>query len=185
MVTLPNLDFLPYHQYSPQYNHLLLCDLVIKYQQNTVRHSPRALILAPSHNIKPSTQVMSDINITPIGILHCALQRREDTPKSFDESSEQGIIEIYPKYTAGLDGIKKGSTILVLFWFNQAKRDVFRVHPRGDTSRPICGVFATRSPMRPNPIAVSRLKVLDINGNKIMVQGLDAMDQTPVLDIKK
>lgn len=128
---------------------------------------------------------MSDMELKPIGILHCGLHSRADTPKSTNESKEQGIIEIYPEYEAGLDGISRGDKIMVLFWFNQARRDTLRVHPRGETNRPMRGVFATHSPMRPNPIAVSELKVLKVTGHNLEVAGLDAMDQTPVLDIKK
>jgi L-fuculose-phosphate aldolase len=127
---------------------------------------------------------MTDITITPIGILHCDLQLRRETPRNYDISSEEGIIELYPQYIQGLDGIRAGDEILVLFWFNQARRDILRVHPRGDTNLPIRGVFATRSPVRPNPIALSRLRVLAIEQNLITVRGLDAMDKTPVLDIK-
>ncbi|MFW8601453.1 tRNA (N6-threonylcarbamoyladenosine(37)-N6)-methyltransferase TrmO [Desulfobacterota bacterium M19] len=127
---------------------------------------------------------MTSITISPIGILHCDLQLRRETPRNYDISSEEGIIELYPQYIQGLEGIKAGDDILVLFWFNQSRRDILRVHPRGDTNRPIRGVFATRSPVRPNPIALSRLRVLAIEQNLITVRGLDAMDKTPVLDIK-
>jgi L-fuculose-phosphate aldolase len=127
---------------------------------------------------------MSSIKLQQIGILHCNLHKQSETPKSTSESAEQGIIEIFPQYLAGLDGIKAGSSILVLFWFDKASRDVLCVHPRGDTSKPRRGVFATHSPMRPNPIAISKLKVLRLEGNFLTVQGLDAMDNTPVLDIK-
>ncbi len=127
---------------------------------------------------------MTDITISPIGILHCDLQLRRETPRNYDISSAEGIIELYPQYLQGLDGIRAGDNILVLFWFNQARRDLLRVHPRGDTSIPMRGVFATRSPVRPNPIALSLLRVLAIEQNLITVRGLDAMDKTPVLDIK-
>lgn len=127
---------------------------------------------------------MGPITITPIGILHCDLQAFEHTPKSFRESDKIGIIEIFPEYTEGLYSIRTGDTIIVLFWFNKAKRDIFKVHPRGDKTKKKRGVFATRSPVRPNPIAVSELKVLEINENRLTVQGIDALDQTPILDIK-
>ncbi len=127
---------------------------------------------------------MRSIELEPIGILHCNLHNRKDTPKSSDESTAQGIIEINPQYLAALDGINAGSSILVLFWFDRAPRDVLRVHPRGDKDRPRRGVFATHSPMRPNPIAVSKLRVLRRAANCLTVQGLDAMNNTPVLDIK-
>ena len=123
--------------------------------------------------------------VKPIGILHCDLKTREETPKNFDESEHIGTIEIYPQFLAGLEGIHRGDTIVVLFWLDRADRSVLRVHPRGDTSKPKRGVFSTRSPLRPNPIAVSELLVQEINGNILTVRGLDILDATPVIDIKK
>jgi tRNA-Thr(GGU) m(6)t(6)A37 methyltransferase TsaA len=122
--------------------------------------------------------------LTPIGILHGDLKDRKDTPKNFDESEHRGVIEIFPPYEEAMDGIEEGQTIVVLFWLHQARRDILRVHPRGDTSRPMRGVFATRSPVRPNPIAVSELLVTGIDGLRIHVKGLDILDGTPVVDIK-
>jgi len=122
---------------------------------------------------------MTDITITPIGILHCDLQLRRETPRNYDISSEEGIIELYPRYIQGLDGIRAGDDILVLFWFNQARRDILRVHPRGDTNRPIRGVFATRSPVRPNPIALSQMRVLAIEQNLITVRRFRRHGQDP------
>jgi L-fuculose-phosphate aldolase len=127
---------------------------------------------------------MDTLTITPIGILHCDLKTREQTPKNYDESGHVGTLEISPQFLAGLEGIRKGDTIVVLFWLDRADRTVLRVHPRGDTSKPRRGVFSTRSPVRPNPIAVSELVVLKINKNIITVRGVDILDATPVIDIK-
>jgi len=127
---------------------------------------------------------MTAFNIQPIGILHCDLKTREVTPKNYDESSHAGTIEIYPEFTEGLDGIQKGDTIVVLFWLDRSDRTVLRVHPRGDKSKPKRGVFSTRSPLRPNPIAISELLVEDIKDNIITVKNLDILDTTPVIDIK-
>lgn len=127
---------------------------------------------------------MNTLTITPIGILHCDLKTRDQTPKNYDESEHVGTLEIFPQFLAGLKGIRKGDTIVVLFWLDRADRTVLRVHPRGDTSKPIRGVFSTRSPVRPNPIAVSELIVLKINKNIITVRGVDILDATPVIDIK-
>lgn len=120
-----------------------------------------------------------------IGVLHGDITSRKDAPKCYDESDRTGILEIYPQFQEGLDGITFGQTIVVLFWLHQAARDVLKVYPRGDKSKGLRGVFATRSPLRPNPIAISELKVLDIDKNKIHVSGLDILDGTPILDIKK
>jgi tRNA (adenine37-N6)-methyltransferase len=89
------------------------------------------------------------------------------------------------KQKDGLDGIVVGQTIVVLFWLHRATRDVLKVYPRGDKSKGLRGVFATRSPVRPNPIAISELRVLAMNGNRLEVSGLDILDGTPMIDIKK
>ncbi|MGW8287432.1 MAG: tRNA (N6-threonylcarbamoyladenosine(37)-N6)-methyltransferase TrmO [Desulfobulbales bacterium] len=128
---------------------------------------------------------MSDLIITPIGILHCDLKNRQETPKNYSESDHVGTIEIFPQFLAGLEGIHKNDTIVVLFWLDRADRTILKVHPRGDTSRPKRGVFSTRSPVRPNPIAVSELLVLDTDKNIITVKGVDILDATPVIDIKR
>lgn len=120
-----------------------------------------------------------------IGVLHGDITSRKDTPKNYDESDRIGTLEIFPEYATGLEGIAAGQTIVVLFWLHQSDRDVLQVYPRGDRSRGLRGVFSTRSPMRPNPIAISELTVLAIRDNHIQVAGLDILDGTPVIDIKK
>lgn len=120
-----------------------------------------------------------------IGVLHSDLTSREDAPKNYDESTRVGRLEIFPEYQDGLDGIAPGQTIVVLFWLHKATRDCLRVYPRGDRSKGLRGVFATRSPARPNPIAISELKVLAIHDNQLKVSGLDILDGTPIVDIKK
>jgi len=127
---------------------------------------------------------MNAYTLQPIGILHCDLITREQTPKNYDESEHGGVIEIFPEFRRGLEGIRKGDTIVVLFWLDRADRTVLQVHPRGDRTRPKRGVFATRSPVRPNPIAVSELLVEEIHDNILNVRGLDILDATPVIDIK-
>lgn len=128
---------------------------------------------------------MEEAKLQFIGVLHGDITCREDAPKNFDESERVGTLEIYPEYQDGLDGISAGQTIVVLFWLHQSRRDLLKVYPRGDKSRGLRGVFATRSPVRPNPIAISELKVQAISGNHLEVSGLDILDGTPILDIKK
>ena len=120
-----------------------------------------------------------------IGVLHGDITRIEDAPKSYDESERVGTLEIFPEFTDGLDGIEAGQTLVALFWLHKASRDVLKIYPRGDRSRGLCGVFAARSPVRPNPIAISELKVLAVHGNRIEVSGLDILDGTPIIDLKK
>jgi L-fuculose-phosphate aldolase len=123
--------------------------------------------------------------VSPIGVVHCRLKTRAETPRIYSESNETGSLEIFPEYREGLEGIKAGQTIVVLFWLHQARRDLLKVYPRGDQSRGLKGVFSLRSPMRPNPIALSELKVLAIHDGILEVAGLDVLDGTPVLDIKR
>jgi tRNA (adenine37-N6)-methyltransferase len=120
-----------------------------------------------------------------IGMLHGDITSHEDAPKNYDESERIGTLEIFPQYREGLDGINVGQTIIVLFWLHKSARDILKVYPRGDRSKGLRGVFATRSPVRPNPIAISELKVLSIHDNHIEVSGLDILDGTPIVDIKK
>ena len=84
----------------------------------------------------------------------------------------------------GLDGIAVGDELIVLTWLDRARRDVLRVHPRGDPARPEQGVFGTRSPARPNPIGLHRVEVLAVEGERLRVSNLEALDGTPVLDLK-
>ncbi len=128
---------------------------------------------------------MDQPQIQIIGMVHCDIKRLADAPKNYDASEQTGMLTIYPAYAEGLDGIVAGQTVVVLFWLHKASRDVLKVYPRGDVSRGLRGVFATRSPVRPNPIALSELKVLAVHGNSLEVSGLDVVDGTPVVDIKK
>ncbi len=120
-----------------------------------------------------------------IGMLHGDIASRDDAPKNYSESNRVGTIEVFSQYTEGLEGIVPGQTIVVLFWLHEARRDILKVHPRGDKSRRQRGVFTTRSPIRPNPIAISELKVLAVKDNFIEVSRLDILDGTPIIDIKK
>lgn len=104
-------------------------------------------------------------------------------------NKQNGItIEIYEKYIDALLGLDQFSHIIVLYWLHksdtEAKRDILQVHPRGDIRRPLRGVFATRSPVRPNPIGMSVCKILSVEKNSIRINAIDAQDGTPVMDIK-
>lgn len=128
---------------------------------------------------------MNEPIIKIIGVLHGDITSRDDAPNNYDESVRVGTLEIYPDYQEALDGITSGQTIVVLFWLHKSKRDILKVYPRGDRTKGLRGVFTTRSPARPNPIAISELKVLAIDGNHLEVTGLDILDGTPIIDIKK
>ena len=120
-----------------------------------------------------------------IGVVHGDILSRLDAPKNYSESRRKAELEIYPDYLQGMEDIKAGETIVVLFWFHKSNRDILKVHPRGDTSKKLRGVFSTRSPARPNPIAISELKVYEVKGNCLKVTGIDVLDGTPIIDIKK
>ncbi len=94
-------------------------------------------------------------------------------------------IEIFPEFEDGLLGIENYRWLLVLFWFDMREGDKLQVHPRGDESRPLRGVFATRSQYRPNPIGVTVVELLKRRGNVLVVRGLDAWEGSPVLDVKE
>ncbi len=128
---------------------------------------------------------MEPADIQYIGIIHNEIKTLSDAPKNYSESDKYGTLTIYPHFAEGLSKMKAGTTIVVLFWLHKAKRDVLKVYPRGDKSRGLHGVFVTRSPTRPNPIAISELEVLTVEENTIYVKGVDILDGTPILDIKK
>lgn len=122
--------------------------------------------------------------IKPIGLVHSTLTRLEDAPMQGDEGAPDAWLEVSSDIAAGLVGIKPGDELLVLTWFHLAERDVLQVHPRGDLTRPLTGVFATRSPDRPNPIGLHRVSVLEVEQQRIRVAPLEAIHGTPIVDIK-
>lgn len=122
--------------------------------------------------------------IKPIGLVHSKLTRLEDAPMQGDEGAPDAWLEVSNDIAAGLVGIKPGDELLVLTWFHLAERDVLQVHPRGDLTRPLTGVFATRSPDRPNPIGLHRVSVLEVEQQRIRVAPLEAIHGTPIVDIK-
>ncbi len=127
--------------------------------------------------------IRPELNV--IGILHSDISSLDDAPKGYDESNRTGTLEIFSEYEDGLEGVEAGQTLVVLFWLHRSARDILKVHPRGNRQKPLRGVFSTRSPVRPNPIGISELEVVAVNGNRIQVRKLDMLDQTPIIDIKK
>ena len=123
--------------------------------------------------------------LRPIGVLHGDIERIEDAPKNFSISDRTAPRELSPKTRAARRAPGPAHPPGPLFCRARASRDVLKVYPRGDRSRGLRGVFATRSPVRPNPIAISHLEVLSVRENRIEVRGLDILDGTPVIDIKK
>ena len=117
-----------------------------------------------------------------IGIVHSVYENENNVPRQGKYSDEKSIIEIFPEYSDALDGVEFLKSIIVLYWGDRADRHVLKSIPPFATLEK--GVFSTRSPNRPNPIAICVCKILSIEGNKITVMGLDALNRSPVLDIK-
>ena len=123
-----------------------------------------------------------EATLRPIGRVHSPLKITGTRQRVRAE------IEIYPPYVDGLKGIEKSKELLILYWMDrldEENRNVFIVHPKGNVARPKQGVFTTRSPHRPNPIGLSKVRLVARNGNRLTVNNLDAVDGTPVIDIKK
>ena len=124
------------------------------------------------------------IVLTPIGHVESPLTDPAAAPKQGFEGSPEAWLVLAPGVIDGLDGIAAGDELVVLTWLDRARRDVLRVHPRDDASNPRRGVFRTRSQDRPNPIGLHRVRVLSVEGRRVRVADLEAVDGTPVVDIK-
>ena len=124
------------------------------------------------------------MELIPIGRVESTLKLREDAPKQGDEGAPDAWLVFTDAVAEGLDGIAAGDELLVLTWLDRAFRDVLRVRPRDEFDRPHQGVFSTRSPDRPNPIGLHRVTVLSIDGPRVTVRNLEALDQTPIVDVK-
>ena len=127
---------------------------------------------------------MDKFEIEPIGYVRSEVTDRLRGPRQGREASTQARIEILARYSDAMDGIEQWGKLQVICWMHLADRDTLAVHPRRDVSAPLTGVFATRSPARPNPIAVYTVDLLSVERNVLTVKGIDAVDGTPVLDIK-
>ncbi len=124
------------------------------------------------------------IELVPIGRVESPLTDAASAPKQGPEGSPPAWIVFDSAVADGLDGIAVGDDVIVLTWLHEAARDVLRVHPRGDPANPERGVFATRSPARPNPIGLHRVRIVSIDGLRFGVRDLEALDGTPIVDVK-
>jgi tRNA-Thr(GGU) m(6)t(6)A37 methyltransferase TsaA len=127
---------------------------------------------------------MSGYDVRPIGRVRSSLTDAAKAPKQGDEGAPDARIEILPEFAAGIGDLTVGADVLLLTWLHKADRSVLQVHPRDDASRPLAGVFLTRSADRPNPIGLHRVRVLAVEGRVLTVRGLEAIDGTPVIDLK-
>jgi tRNA-Thr(GGU) m(6)t(6)A37 methyltransferase TsaA len=122
--------------------------------------------------------------VRPVGVIRSVLKLRANAPRLGHEGAPDAWLEVSPSARPALDGIVAGQDVIVLTWLHRAKRDVLRVHPRSDRSRPLTGVFATRSPDRPNPVGLHRVAVRRVEKRRLRIGPIEAIDGTPVIDIK-
>ena len=124
------------------------------------------------------------IELTPIGTVESPLTDPSAAPKQGDEGAPEAVLVFDERVADGLRDIAPGAEVLLLTWLDRAARDVLAVRPRDDATRPLTGVFSTRSPDRPNPIGLHRVRVLEVDGLRLRVSDLEAVDGTPILDVK-
>jgi tRNA-Thr(GGU) m(6)t(6)A37 methyltransferase TsaA len=122
--------------------------------------------------------------LRPIGVLRSTLKTGGEAPKQGREGAPDAWLELSPFAAQGFEGLAVGDDIIVITWLHRGRRDVLRVHPRSDRRQPLTGVFATRSPDRPNPLGLHRVKVKRITRNRLRIGPIEAIDGTPVVDIK-
>jgi tRNA-Thr(GGU) m(6)t(6)A37 methyltransferase TsaA len=124
------------------------------------------------------------IELQPVGHVESSLTDRASAPRQGDEGAPEARLVFEESVRGALEGLEVGAEVLVLTWLDLADRAVLSVHPRGDVTRARQGVFATRSPDRPNPIGLHRVRVVGIDGLRLRVADLEALDGTPILDLK-
>lgn len=125
-----------------------------------------------------------EYSLYPIGFLHSPLKDRGEAPKQGYEGAPDAWLEVNEEVAEGLEGIAVGNEIILITWLHQSRRDILKLHPRRDKNLPLTGVFATRSPDRPNPLGLHRVTVLEIASGRIKVGPIETIDGTPVVDIK-
>jgi len=127
---------------------------------------------------------MTDFQLKPVGRVSSTLTDLGTAPRQADEGAPEAWLIFDDGMREALDGIRAGDEVLLFTWLDRARRDVLSVHPRGDRSRPLEGVFTTRSPHRPNPIGLHRVQITAIDGARLRVRNLEALDGTPIIDVK-
>ena len=127
---------------------------------------------------------MRSVELRAVGYVRSTLNDRATAPKQGDEGAPDAWLEFSPEYADAVRDLVPDSDVLLLTWLDRADREVQVVHPRDDLSRPPTGVFATRSPDRPNPIGLHRVTVLTVDGLRLLVSDLEAVDGTPIVDVK-
>jgi len=120
----------------------------------------------------------------PIATVRSPLTDLASAPKQAHEGAPEAWLHFEPAVLDAIDGLRVGDAVIVLTWLHRSDRDVLRVHPRDDVANPMRGVFSTRSAARPNPIGLHEVQILAIDGARVLVRALEAVDGTPVVDVK-
>ena len=142
----------------------------------------RRVLRRPKHE-KPGDDAKRP-EVRPIGVIRSSIKERSEAPKQGSEGAPDAWLEVNSLVAEGLDGLAVGDEIIVVTWLHRARREVLKVHPRSDRSKPLTGVFATRSPDRPNPLGLHPVTVREVQKNRLRVGPIEAIDGTPVVDIK-
>lgn len=127
---------------------------------------------------------MRTFEVKAIGNVESPLTDLDSAPRQADEGAPAAWLVFQPEMLEGLRSLRPGDTVIVITWLDRARRDVLSVYPRGDTARAQEGVFSTRSPHRPNPIGLHRVEITAIDGRRVRVRNLEALDGTPIIDVK-
>ncbi len=124
------------------------------------------------------------VEVRPVGTVESPLRELADAPRQGHEGAPEATLVFADEVAPALDGIAAGDELIVLTWLHRGDRTVLRVHPRDDPSIPERGVFSTRSPDRPNPVGLHRVTVVAVDGLRLRVRDLEALDGTPIVDVK-
>jgi tRNA-Thr(GGU) m(6)t(6)A37 methyltransferase TsaA len=135
-----------------------------------------------SAKAKPAGPIRPQLK--PIGVIRSTLKSRSEAPKQGSEGAPDAWLEVHAWAKEGLHLLAAGDEIIVITWFHQSNRDVLQVHPRSNPRNPLTGVFATRSPDRPNPLGLHQVTIRSIEGNRLRIGPIEAIDGTPVVDVK-
>ncbi len=127
---------------------------------------------------------MKGYTLVPIGFIRSELKTRAEAPRFYTEGAPDAFLELKPTYRRGMSRVRVGDELIVITWLHRSRRDVLRVHPQGDRSWPLTGVFLTRSPDRPNPLGLHRVTVREVRREGLTVGPIEAIDGTPVVDVK-
>lgn len=125
-----------------------------------------------------------DLLLHPIGVIRSTIKARGEAPKQGSEGAPDVWCDVNPSMAEALEGLAVGDEVVMITWLHRAKRDVLKVHPRSDPKRQLTGVFATRSPDRPNPLGLHQVTIKGIESGRLRVGPMEAIDGTPVVDIK-